>query len=166
MADSLFGDETKPPHLFTVQRVEPLHRPGVQLDGLGDVGQHLFEGVRRLLVQQDPHRLPRLHAAADHRHQLGLDEVLALSTLSTFRPIFGGGGGGGSGARRHPGGHRGGPGRSRRAGPGAGSGLPAWDGDLGVVDLTVRLIGGTDVTLTWTEREENEAVNQKSDLQR
>lgn len=81
------------PHLFTVQRVEPLHGPGVQLDGLGDVGQHLFEGVRRLLVQQDPHRLPWLHAAADHRHQLGLDEVLALPALSTFGTIFGGGGG-------------------------------------------------------------------------
>lgn len=87
-------------HLFAVQRVEPLHGPRVQLDGLGDVGQHLLEGVRRLLVQQDPHRLARLHAAADHRHQLGLDEVFALSALSAFGPVFGGGA---AGAGRHAG---------------------------------------------------------------
>lgn len=133
-------------HLFAVQRVQPFDGAGVQLDGLRDVGEHLLEGVSRLLVQQDPHRLARLHAAADHRHQLGLDEVFALSALASLGAILGGGGGGG--ARRHPRGHRGGPARAGRARPGAGAWLPARDGDLGVVDLSERLVGGTDVALT------------------
>ncbi len=79
------------PHLLPVQRVQPLHRPGVQLDGLCDVSEHLIEGVSRLFVQQDPDCFARLHAAADHRHQLGLDEVFALPALAAFRTIFGGG---------------------------------------------------------------------------
>lgn len=101
--------------------------------------------MSRLLVQQDPHGLARLHAAADHRHQLGLDEVFALSALASFGTIFGGGGGG---ARRHSRGRSGGPARAGRARPGAGARLPARDGDLGVVDLSVRLVGSTNVALT------------------
>lgn len=131
-------------HLFPIQRVQPLHGAGVQLDGLCDVGQHLIEGVSRLLVQQDPHRLARLHAAADHRHQLGLDKVFGLPALAALRALSGAGGG----ARRHPRGRRGGPGRARGARPAAGTGLPARDGDLGVVDLSVRLAGGTNIALT------------------
>ncbi len=147
-------------HLLPIQRVQPLHGPGVQLDGLCDVGQHLFEGVSRLLVQQDPHRLARLHAAADHRHQFGLDKVFVLPALTGFRAFFGGAGG----ARRHPRGRRGGPARARAAWPGAGTWLPAWDGDLGVVDLSVRLVGGTNVALTWAERgQEEEKEEEKLD---
>lgn len=51
--------------------------------------------MRRLLVEQDPHRLARLHAAADHRHQLGFDEVFALSALPSFRTLFRADGGAG-----------------------------------------------------------------------
>ena len=98
--------------------------------------------MRRLLVQQDPHRLARLHAAADHRHQLGFDVVFALPPLPNFSTLFRGGG-----ARRHSCGRRRGPGRGGGADPGAGTGLPARDGDLGVLDLPVRLVGGADVTL-------------------
>ena len=97
--------------------------------------------MRRLLVQQDPHGLARLHAAADHRHQLGFDVVFALPPLPNLRTLFRGGG-----AHRHPRGRRGGPARGG-ADPGAGAGLPARDGDLGVLDLSVRLVGGADVTL-------------------
>lgn len=133
-------------NLFPVQRVELLYCSRVQLDGLGDVRQHLFEGVRRLLVQENPHCLSRLHAAADHRHQLGFDEVFALSALSTLGAIFGDG-------RRHSCGCRGGSTWPCCSRPSAGTGLPAWDGDLGVVDLPVRLVGGTNVALAWAARQ-------------
>lgn len=132
-------------HLLPVQRVEPLHGPGVQLDGLGDVGQHLVEGVRRLLVQQDPHRLTRLHSAADHRHQFGFDEVFALSALpDSFGALFGDDGGG----RRHPGCCSGGSGPAGCTGTSAGAGFPARDGDLGVVDLPVGFVRSANVALT------------------
>lgn len=135
-------------HLFPVQCVQSLDGPGVQLDGLGDVGQHLFEGVSRLLVQQDPHGFPGLHAAADHRHQLGLDEVLALPALSAVGTISG------DGARRHPGRRRGGTASARWPRTRDGAGLPAWDGDLGVLGLPVGLVGGTNVAFTFMEKRE------------
>lgn len=136
-------------HLFPIQRVEPLHRSRVQLDGLGDVSQHLFEGVSCLLVQQDSHRLTRLHPAADHRHQLGLDEVFSLPALTNFRTLFGAGGG----AHWHPSGCRCWPGRAHHAYSSTGSRFPARDGDLGVVHLSVRLIRSTNIALTWAETE-------------
>lgn len=138
-------------YLFSIQCVEPLHSPRVQFDGLCDVGQHLIEGMRRLLVEQDPDGLARLYAATDHRHQLGFDEVFALSALSTLRPIFGDG----AGARRQSGWSRWRPARGGRARPGAGAGLPARDGDLCVVDLPVRLVWGTNVALTLTDGEKH-----------
>lgn len=101
--------------------------------------------MRRFLVQQNPHGFARLHAAADHRHQLGFDEVLALPTLPTVRTLLGGGAGG---ARRHPGGRRRGPAGTGRAGTRAGAGLPTGHGDFGVIHLPERLVGGADVALT------------------
>lgn len=66
---------------FPLQRVDLLHHPRVQLDGIGDVGQHLLVGVGRLLVEQDPHSLAGLDAAPHHCHQLWPDEVLELAAL-------------------------------------------------------------------------------------
>lgn len=37
----------------------------VQLDGVGDVIQHLLEGVHRLLVKEQPHDLARLYTVQD-----------------------------------------------------------------------------------------------------
>ena len=105
--------------------------------------------MSRLLVEQDPHGLARLHAAADHRHQLWFDEIFAFSALASLGAVFGGGGGGGGsdggGGRGYSGGRRRGP--ARGASTGAGARFPARDGDLGVIDLPVRLIGGTNVAL-------------------
>lgn len=107
--------------------------------------------MRRLLVQEDPHRLPRLHSAADHRHQLGFDEVFALPSfpaLSAFGAVPGAAAtAGAAAAGRRPRGDRGGPSRPGCGGPAAGSGLPARDGDLSVIDFAVRFIGGADVAL-------------------
>lgn len=67
-----------PSYLLALQRVQPLHHSRVQLDGIADVREHLLERVRRLLVQEDAHGLAWLHAAPDHRHQLGPDELLVF----------------------------------------------------------------------------------------
>lgn len=88
-----------PSHLLPVQGVEPLHGTRVQFDGLGNVGQHLLEGVGGLLVQQDPHGLAGFHAAADHRHQFRLDEVFALPALPAVRTVSGDGDGRSGSAR-------------------------------------------------------------------
>lgn len=48
-----------------------------------------------LLVEQDPHSLPRLHSTADHSHQLGFDEIFTLLHFSLPR----GGGPPGPGGR-------------------------------------------------------------------
>lgn len=66
---------------FPLQRVDLLHHPRVQFDGISDVGQHLFIGVGCLLVEQDPHSLAGLDAAPHHSHQLWPDEVLELAAL-------------------------------------------------------------------------------------
>lgn len=65
-------------YLLAVQRVDPFDHPAFKLDGLRDVGEHLLERVRRLLVEQDAHGLARFDAAAHHRHQLGSNKVFAL----------------------------------------------------------------------------------------
>lgn len=82
-------------HLLAVQSVEPPHGSRVQLDGLCDVGQHLLEGVRRLLIEQHSHRLAGLDAAADDRDQLRFDEVFGLALQLAFQREEGG-----KGARR------------------------------------------------------------------
>lgn len=64
--------------LLSVQCVDPLNHAALQLDGLCDVGEHLFEGVRCLLVEQHADGLPRLHATPHHRHQLGPNKLLTL----------------------------------------------------------------------------------------
>lgn len=69
-------------YLLAIERVDPLHDPTFKFNGLRDVGEHLLEGVRRFLIEQHADRLAWLHAAAHHRHQLGPDEVLALSGLA------------------------------------------------------------------------------------
>ena len=73
------GSQSHSAYLFAVQRVQPLHQARVQLDGVGDVGEHLLKGMGRLLVEQDAHGLAGLSTATDHGHQLGLDEVLGLT---------------------------------------------------------------------------------------
>lgn len=99
--------ELLPSYLFSLQCVEPFDRPGVQLDGVRDVGQHLFEGVGRLLIQQDPHSLSGLDPAADDRHQLWLNEVsgaeagLATLQLALYQGAEGGQGAGLAGLDAH-----------------------------------------------------------------
>lgn len=66
---------------FALQRVDLLHHSRVEFDGFGDVCQHLFVRVGRLLVQQDPHSSPGLHAAPHHRHEFWPYEVLDLVAL-------------------------------------------------------------------------------------
>lgn len=107
--------------------VQPLDDSRIQLDGVRDVGQDLVERVCRLLVEQDPDGLARLHSAADDSHQFGLDEVSAVFAFRAHR--FGSAEGGGV-----PGG-------------------PGTDGPVGiyilcVVYLLVGLYGRTDVALT------------------
>lgn len=88
-------------HLLAIQSVEPPHGSRVQLDGLCDVSQHLLKGVRRLLIEQHPHRLAGLDAAADDRHQLGFDEVFGLALQLAFQREEGREGAGGSGPAAH-----------------------------------------------------------------
>ena len=40
----------------------------VELDGVGDLGQHLVERVCGLAVEQDAHRLARPASVPNHRH--------------------------------------------------------------------------------------------------
>jgi len=134
------GPQSLRAYLFAIQRVEPLHRARVQLDGVGDVGEHLLKGVRRFLVEQDAHRLARLGAAADHRHQLGPDEVLGLAV------------------QRHQGREllvalqRASAQRRQGAGRGRLAHRPAGVDVLGVVQAAVGFVGGAHVALTWRRK--------------
>lgn len=65
-------------YLLPIQRVEPFYHSRVQLDGIADVREDLLKRVGRLLVQEDAHGLAWLHAASDHCHQLGPDELLVF----------------------------------------------------------------------------------------
>ena len=112
-------------HLLPLQRVQPPHGSRVQLDGLRDVGEHLVEGVRRLLVEQNPDGLARFDAAADHGDELGFDEVLGLALHQLHE-----GGQGARGARFAA--HR-----------------PVGVHVLGVVHTPEGFVGGAHVTLTW-----------------
>lgn len=69
-------------HLLAIERVDPLDHSAFELDGLRDVGQHLLEGVRGLLVEEDADGFAGLHAAAHHRDQLRPDKVFALSGIA------------------------------------------------------------------------------------
>lgn len=84
---------------FTLQSVDLLHHSRVQLDGFSDVGQDLFVGMGRLLVQKDPHSFAGLHAAPHHRHKLRTNEVLDFAALWCA--------GLGAAQRRRPAGRRG-----------------------------------------------------------
>lgn len=118
---------------LAIHRVEPFDDTRVQLDGVRDVGHDLLEGVRRLLVEQNPHGLTRLHSAAHDGHQLGLDVVPALPALPAIQA------------------HRLGAGEGLRAalGPwGPGANRPVGVDVLGVVQLLVGLDGGAHVALS------------------
>lgn len=110
--------------------VQPPDDSRIQLDGVRDVSQDLVERVCRLLVEQDPDGLARLHSAADDSHQFGLDEVSAVFAFRADR--FG---------------------SAERGGVPGGRGRPGTDGPVGiyilcVVYLLVGLYGCTDVALT------------------
>lgn len=73
----------KTSYLLAIQGVELFDHPCLQLDGLSDVSEDLLEGVGSLLVEEHPHSLAGLHAAADDGHQLGAHEILVLLGLGT-----------------------------------------------------------------------------------
>lgn len=113
-----------------VHGVQSLDNSRIQLDGVCDVSQDLVERVGRLLVEQDPDGLARLHSTADDRHQFGLDEVSVVFAFWANR--FG---------------------TAERGGVPGGHSRPGTDGPVGidilcVVHLLVGLYGGTDVALT------------------
>jgi len=68
-------------HQFALQCVDLLHHSGVELDGVGDVGEDLVVGVGRLLVQKDPHGFAGLHSAPHQRHELRAYEVLHFAAF-------------------------------------------------------------------------------------
>lgn len=68
-------------HQFALQRVDLLNHSGVELDGISDVGQDLFVGMGRFLVQQDPHSFAGLHSAPHHCHKLWTYEVLVFAAV-------------------------------------------------------------------------------------
>ena len=118
-------------HLLALQSVQSPHSSGVQLDGVCDVSEHLVEGVRRLLIEQYPHRLAGLDAAADDGDELGFDEVLGLALQLVLQRDEGG-----EGARR----------------AGLAAHRPVGVDVLGVVHPSEGFIRGADVTLAWRKK--------------
>lgn len=71
-----------PTYLLAIERVDPLDHTTFKFNGLCDVGEHLFERVRRFLVEKDADGFAWLHTTAHHRDELGSNKVLALSWLA------------------------------------------------------------------------------------
>lgn len=85
----------------------------------------------RLLVEQYPHRLAGLDAAADDGDELGFDEVLGLALQLVLQWDEGGEGARGAGLAAH---------------------RPVGVDVLGVVHSSEGFIRGTDVTLAWRKK--------------
>lgn len=68
-------------HLLSVECVQPFHSSRVELNGLGNVGQHLLKRVSRLFIQQHPDGLAWLDSTPDHGHKLGFDEIFTLLAI-------------------------------------------------------------------------------------
>lgn len=116
--------------LLALQSIQSPHGPRVQLDCIRDIGEHLLEGVGRLLVEQNPHCLAGFDAAADDGDQFGFDEVFGLPLQLVLQRDEGG-----EGARC-----------ARLAAHG-----PVGVDVLGVVHASEGLVGGAHVALTWGE---------------
>lgn len=65
-------------YLLAFQSVKSSHSSGVQLDGVSNIREHLFKGVRRFLIEENPNRFARPDATANHRDQFGSDEFLGF----------------------------------------------------------------------------------------